>query len=84
MEPFSAGNSIFNLLQVLDDWLRGEAGNGRQRITDAPLPGLSVRGIGTIGLPLIDAQAKVIIEKSTQASLPQILSQINTYTQYQV
>jgi hypothetical protein len=42
----------------------GEAGNGRQRITDAPLPGLSVR---TIGLPLIDAQAKVIIEKSTQA-----------------
>ena len=64
MEPFSAGNSIFNLLQVLDDWLRGErehrvhrpgeAGNGRQRITDAPLPGLSVRGIGTIGLPLID------------------------------
>ena len=77
MEPFSAGNSIFNLLQVLDDWLRGErehrvhrpgeAGNGRQRITDAPLPGLSVRGIGTIGLPLIDAQAKVIIEKSTQA-----------------
>ena len=37
------------------------------RITDAPLPGLSVRGIGTIGLPLIDAQAKVIIEKSTQA-----------------
>ena len=34
---------------------------------EGALPGLSVRGIGTIGLPLIDAQAKVIIEKSTQA-----------------
>ena len=37
------------------------------RITDAPLPGLSVRGIGPIGLPLSDAQAKLVIEKSTQA-----------------
>ena len=34
---------------------------------DAPLPGLSVKGVGPIGLPLINAQAKQIIEKSTQA-----------------
>ena len=33
----------------------------------APLPGLSVKGVGPIGLPLIHAQAKQIIEKSTQA-----------------
>ena len=36
------------------------------RLEDAPLPGLSVKGIGPIGLPLIEAQAKQIIEKSTQ------------------
>ena len=35
---------------------------------NAPLPGLSVTGIGPIGLPLSDAQAKLVIKKSTQAS----------------
>ena len=37
------------------------------RLEDAPLPGLSVKGIGPIGLPLIEAQAKQITDKSTQA-----------------
>ena len=38
------------------------------RLEDAPLPGLSVKGVGSIGLPLSDAQAKQIIEKGTQES----------------
>ena len=37
------------------------------KLEGAPLPGLSVKGVGPIGLPLSDAQAKHIIEKSTQA-----------------
>ena len=38
------------------------------KLDDVPLPGLSVTGIGPIGLPLSDAQAKLVIKKSTQAS----------------
>ena len=38
------------------------------KLDGAPLPGLSVKGVGPIGLPLSDAQAKQIIEKSTQES----------------
>ena len=38
------------------------------KLDNVPLPGLSVTGIGPIGLPLSDAQAKLVIKKSTQAS----------------